>query len=578
MEEEPRIGFELLVKRGSNIFVKKPLPSSRPSPDKLNELTPLSTPRTSSYESWDPSSSESTASNLCLERHLSLMDLLAIGIGCTIGSGLFVLSGLVAHEYAGPASAISWAIAGFASCLSGACYAELSSRIPLAGSAYAYSFVAMGEFPAVLAAACLALDYVGSSAAVSRSFGDKVVAWLADHYGAEHWAVTMGGSAWSPFAFIISFVTALLLLAGIKASKSVTKFFTATKVLLVAFMISVGTAYIQPMNWRPFVPSQFGYSGVLRGATATFFGYLGYDEIAVLGAEALEPKKNLPRAILSTIISVSLIYVVAAMILTGMSPFEEISAISGFPSAFESNGAIFAGQVTAIGEIFTLPVVILTTIMGQPRLQYALSRDGLLPPSFGEIDSNGNLTKGSMICGGLMVAIATFVPFDHLNDMISCGVLTALSLTDTSLILLWHPSPPSRTGLAESMMGLFHILALFTGLALSHFLESIAGVVTVAVGITSMLVCVAFFVNVCPRSNVFGSGNNTTHPTSMSDGYFQTPLVPIVPCLGIFLNWFLISQLQFSGILIYLGYLVMATLYYFFYAIHHSVSNNSHLF
>lgn len=215
-----------------------------------------------------------------LERHLSLLDTIAVGVGGTIGSGLFVLAGLVAHEYAGPATVLSWAISGSAACLSGCCYAELAARIPLAGGAYAYTYVAVGELPAVWAAACLSLEYVAAASAVARSWGDKFVAWMIEELGDEHWIHEFIGDhgTFNPLAFVISSGSVLLLLNGVKESKRATNVFTALKISVVTFMIVVGFVYVNPSNWSPFIPPQLGVSGVIRGATGTFFGYLGYDQ------------------------------------------------------------------------------------------------------------------------------------------------------------------------------------------------------------------------------------------------------------------------------------------------------------
>lgn len=506
------------------------------------------------------------------------MDLTIVGIGCTVGSGLFVLCGLVANEYAGPASSISWAIAGLAACLSGTCYAELSSRIPLAGSAYAYTFVAMGELPAVLAASCLSIEYIAAAAAVARSWGDKIVAWLHEEYGYLDWLVWVDNDFCSPFGFLVSTVSVGLLLNGVKESKAVTNFFTGLKVTLVVFMNIAGACYIRPSNWQPFIPPQFGASGVLRGATGTFFGYIGYDEIAVLGGEAKNPKRDLPRAILGTIGSVTAIYVVAAVVLTGMVPYEHISSVSGFPAAFLDHDAYLLSHIAAIGEIVTLPIVVLITIMGQPRLQFALAEDGLLPPFFGDLDSTGNLANGTMISGTIMILVSTFIPFENLNDMISCAVLTALSLTDTSLVLLWHPSPESSPYLSEIMLCSFHALALFTSFVLSHFLSSKYGPLLSGLGGVAMVTLILYFLRKCPRSKIFGvslhAHRSTQEIYEQEEGYFRTPMVPMVPCLGIFINWYLITQLEIFGIFLHLSFLGAAAVYYVVYAIRHSVGNN----
>lgn len=222
----------------------------------------------------DEGSSDGSKGKNGLERHLSLLDLIAIGIGGTIGSGLFVLAGLVAHEFSGPSAIWSWGIAGVAALISGCCYAELSGRIPLSGSAYAYTFVAMGEWPAFLAAICLSLEYIAAGAAVARSWGDKLELWLLEELP-ESWEgslralLNVGGNL-NPLAFAISTFCVSMVLKGVKESKRATNIFTSLKISLVVFMIVAGSFHVRPSNWTPMFP--FGASGMLRGATSTFFG------------------------------------------------------------------------------------------------------------------------------------------------------------------------------------------------------------------------------------------------------------------------------------------------------------------
>jgi APA family basic amino acid/polyamine antiporter len=296
-----------------------------------------------------------------VERHLTLLDLILIGIGGTIGSGLFVLCGLVAHDYAGPAAALSWAVAGVAACISGCCYAEMASQVPDAGSAYAYAYVAMGELFGVLAASCLSLEYIMAASAVSRSWADKVTLYLIEELNVGPWVHDyLQPNLWSvsPLAFLISTATVMLLLNGVHQTKAITNFFTVVKVGVVAFMIIAGFALANPSNWIPFVPPQFGVVSVIRGSTVTFFGYLGYDEVCQLAGEAINPKRNLPIAILVTLIGVTVVYIAAALSLTGMQSYENISSVSGFPVAFRTHGNLIAAQIAALGELLTLPVVV----------------------------------------------------------------------------------------------------------------------------------------------------------------------------------------------------------------------------
>jgi APA family basic amino acid/polyamine antiporter len=567
---EPRV-YPLY--RRTSSFLRKPLP-----PPERDEGAPSTN---SKYSSIEDAPLGDKNKNI-IERHLTLFDLVAIGLGGTIGSGLFVLCGLVSHQYAGPATAISWAIAGFAAMLSGCCYAEVSARIPLAGSAYAYSYVAMGELPAVLAAACLSLEYAAAAAAVARSWGDKCVLYIIEEFGDQHWIHSYLNSDGivSPLAFVISSVTVILLLNGVKESKQVTNFFTVLKCGLVLFMVVVGFYYAQPTNWVPFLPVQFGVAGIFRGATGTFFGFLGFDQVCGMGSEVINPKRDLPLSIMITLIGVTTLYIVATFVLTGMQPWEDISSTSGFPAAFYAIDAGIAGQITALGEILTLPIVVLITIMAQPRLQYAMSVDGMLPPWFQELDQDGNLWNSTAVAGVLLILTATLVPFAHLNDMVSCAVLCAMSMADSSLILLWHePVSDPDSDLAERLMLSFHIAAIVTSFAFTRLLDSWFGTALAyaAGGCMIALACCIYFW--CPKSDIFGgkSSRHVYHKDQVrtDEGYFRTPFLPFLPCLAIFVNWFLIAQLEFIGLIGLIFYLGLAVLYYFAYAAHHSVGNTT---
>lgn len=566
------------------------LPSGPPSPwirkplhtvahNDSHERTPLVSTSDSdqSYQHVESGSGALETKKHTLERHLSLLDLVSIGIGGTVGSGLFVLCGLVAHEYAGPSTAISWALSGFAACISGCCYAEMASRVPAAGSAYAYCFVSMGELPAVLAATCLTLEYVMAASAVSRSWADKVALYVSDEMHQGHWVHKyLDLDPISPLAFVISLASTLLLMNGVKESKAVTNFFTFTKCTIVAFMVIAGFFFVDPTNYTPFIPPSYGIAGVLRGSTATFFGYLGYDEVCCLAGEAINPKRNLPLAIMITLGSVTVLYIIATFSLTGMQRYDEISSVSGFPAAFQSVGAAWAAQISAWGELITLPVVVPLTIIGQPRLQFALAQDGLLPAFFADVDAGGNLYKGTCVAGAMMVIVATCIPFDHLNDMISAAVLMALSMTDTALILLWHESPDSSPCMAENLMLTYHIAALTACIALTHFAHTYMG--TIISGITPLIMILSMMALYwwCPKSDIFGGHRN--HPKGMirmDEGYFRTPLVPFWPCAGILINYYLTAQLELIGLLGFLCVLLLATLYYCIHGVHHSVGNNA---
>jgi APA family basic amino acid/polyamine antiporter len=214
----------------------------------------------------------------------------------------------------------------------------------------------MGELPAVLVAACLSLEYGISASAVARSWGDKVVEWLKSDVHIDNLSY-IDGNYFNPLAAVIATASVVLLMFGVKESKSVTNFFTMTKILVVVFMTVVGLILMKPKeNLHPFIPPQFGLVGVFRGATSSFFGYIGFDEVCCVAGEAINPQKNMPLAIIINLGIVTTLYIIAALALTGMQQYDEINPVSGFPVAFESRGWLWASQISAFGEIFTLPI------------------------------------------------------------------------------------------------------------------------------------------------------------------------------------------------------------------------------
>lgn len=443
-------------------------------------------------------------------RHLSLFDLVSIGVGGTIGSGIFVLNGLIAHSYAGPAAFCSWVVSGIAALLSGCCYAELSGRIPSTGSTYAYSYVALGELPAFITAFMLSLEFLLSGSAVARSWGDKVCDWLRVELSVseEFLSILQPGYGINPMACLVSIVTTLLVLWGVKESKLVTDFFTWIKVFLVIFMTVGGFILFNPANMTPLVSPEFGVTGILRGSISSFFGYLGFDAVCCVAGEAISPERNLPLSIMITLMIVTFLYIAAAISLVGMQYYTEISSESGFPEAFKSNGVEWAAQLTAAGEVATLPVVVLISIIIQPRLQLAMANDGLIPKWFGEIKN------GAIFAGVLMTLFATFVPFSYLDDFVSAGILVAFTITNCSLVVM---RLESLNHSLEKLLALFNACSFLTCMILSH-----AGHIGwILIPLPIFLACKISWT--CPPTR-FGNTQVYTH-----EKYFTTPLVPYLP-------------------------------------------------
>ena len=389
-------------------------------------------------------------------RHMSLFDLVAYGVGGTIGSGVFVLTGLAANQYAGPSSSISFLLSGFVVALSGLPYAELSAAFPMDGSTYAYAYITLGEVFAVIASLCQTLEYGIAAAAVARSWGSKFVDWVN-----EGGNVPSGlqkfldpGHHINPMGGIIALLCTLILLWGVSESKMMTNVVSTTKLLLISFMIVAGFLMSSNLfpdtiasfsNWDPFVPPEFGAEGIVDGASILFFAYLGFDAVCNLAGEAKDPVRDVPKAVMYTLLIDGVMYMLAALTLTAMLPYTEISPVSGFPRAFGMNGWIWAEKLTAIGEIIVLPLVVLTSIQAQTRLLFAMSKDRILPKLFGRLtfakkrkccgkegkeDTIGNLTQNVQVCGVVLVILAIFVPFQYLDSLVSAGALLLFSLTD----------------------------------------------------------------------------------------------------------------------------------------------------
>ena len=516
------------------------------------------------------------ASDDGLERHLTLFDLTSIGVGGTVGSGIFVLTGQIAHDYAGPATFLSWIMAGLAAFTSGLAFAELAARIPHSGSTYAYARLAGGKPAAVVAAACLTLEYVISGSAVARTWGDKVIVWLERSAPDSFFLALLNPVDWINVpAALISVACMLLLLAGVRESKFVTNLITAIKMLVVGLMVVGGFLLFRPTNIQPPL-APYGVDGVLRGATSSFFGYLGYDEICVVAGEAKHPKRDLPRAVLGTLVIVTVCYVLGALALTGMLPSTEISVTSGFPEAFASRGWGWAAQLTAFGEVATLPVVVLISLLAQPRLTYAMAKDGILPRRiFAPADIHGEsaLFVGTLVSGVVMTVVATFVPFTYLDDLISCGILVAFNMTNSALIQFRCTENSTATAELPRALVVYHGLCFLSALSWNGDNGSTDWTLASLFLTACWSACLIYICWSYPSHSGFSGlphspedaddeGEEHGHDTG---AYFEAPFVPLLPCLGIAMNWYLISQLEFLGLFLLTLYLAISLLLYHFY-------------
>lgn len=391
-----------------------------------------------------------------LKRSLGPWALTAMGIGAIIGTGIFVLVGQASATRAGPGLTVSMVAAGIVSALAALCYAEVSSKIPISGSAYTYAYATLGETLAWVVGWGLVLEYALGASTVSVGWSGYFTNILhtlfnlniPQQWQHSHWDATPG-IANLPAAGIILVITALLV-RGTRESGTVNAVIVTIKVLIVLFFIAVGVGHINPANYHLPAGGQaglggffpFGWPGVLGGAAFMFFAYIGFDAVSTTAEEARDPKKDLPFGILMSLAICTVLYIVVVAILNGMVPFYKLAG--NFPVAFAVNsvGLVWAGIVISFGAIAGLTTVLLVMMYGQTRVFYAMSRDGLIPPTFTKLHPRWRTPMFSQIFFGILIAAAgALFPINILGSLTNMGTLVAFMLVAASVPVLRKRHP-----------------------------------------------------------------------------------------------------------------------------------------
>ena len=442
-----------------------------------------------------------------LKRSLTATNLVLLGIGAIIGAGIFVLTGTAAANYAGPAIVLSFVLAGFGCLFAGLCYAEFASMIPVAGSAYTYGYATLGEFVAwiigwdlileyLFAASTVAVGWSGYFTAFLSAFGIHVPAALAGaplsvvgthtlvrsqicvdpaHGGVAVDAVTRTavkiadcaakgfevghGFLNVPAMSLVLLLTALLVI-GIKESARFNNVIVYVKLAIVLLVIGFGIKYINTANWVPFIPpntgepGHFGWSGILRGAGVIFFAYIGFDAVSTAAQEAKNPQRDLPIGILGSLAVCTVLYIAMALVMTGIAHYSELNVDHPVFVAIDKAGPAlrWLGFLVNIGAIAGLASVVLVMLMGQPRIFYSMSRDGLLPPVFGKVHPKfGTPWLATIITGLVAASVAGLFPIDLLGELVSIGTLLAFVIVCGGIWVLRRVQPdlprPFRTPL-----------------------------------------------------------------------------------------------------------------------------------
>ncbi|OYY70047.1 amino acid permease [Sphingomonas sp. 28-63-12] len=398
-----------------------------------------------------------------LHRHLGFWDLTLMGVGGTIGAGIFVLTGTAAANYAGPAVTLSFLIAAIACLCTALCYAELASMIPVAGSAYTYTYVTLGEIAAWTIGWTLVLEYLFSASTVAVGWSAYLVSLLGD-FGVHLPALLVqpplngdgqGGWRWSGAIVNLPAMLSILALTGVlhrgvKSSAIVNALVVTIKLVVILLVIGFGAMHINTANWHPFVPANtgdfgsFGWSGVVRAAGVVFFAYIGFDMVSTSAQEARNPGRDIPRGILAALAICTILYVAMCLVLTGIAPYQTLGVASPVYAAIAQVGPSLAWlrPVIGIGAVLGLASAILMTLYGQVRIFYIMAHDGLLPARFARVDEHTGTPVFSTWFVGIGAAlVAGVLPIEMLGELVSIGTLLAFVIVCGGVVVLRRLSP-----------------------------------------------------------------------------------------------------------------------------------------
>jgi cationic amino acid transporter 3 len=550
-----------------------------------------------------------------LARVLSLLDLSALGVGSTLGLGVYVLAGSVAKNIAGPAVCLSFLVAAIASAVAGLCYAEFAARVPKAGSAYVYSYVSVGEIVAYVIGWNLILEYAIGTASVARGLSGYIDA-LAEHKiqaGMESWArMHVDFLATYPDFLAFGFVMLLtaLLSIGVKESSFLNNIFTALNLVTVAIVIVSGAINADTSNWNKrfeeipdnfkknageggFMP--FGVAGMMAGAAQCFYGFVGFDAVATTGEEAKNPQRNIPLAIVISLIIIFLAYFGISTVLTMMSPYYDQDATAPFPYVFDKLGWTVIKWIVTIGAVIALCTSLLGAMFPLPRVIYAMSNDGLIFKFLAKIHPKTKTPLVATILSGFLVAImAILFDTDQLINMMSIGTLLAYTIVAVCvLILRYQPveveypnlETKQNTNVEYTFFEIFKQMfnlnmikhatptsAKITNYSLITFSIFAAGFdAFIIYGIDELnkpyYLTIFVIITAVMLTLVVVIARQPTDEVKLS---FKVPWVPFIPCLSIIINLYLMLELDKQTWIRFAVWLFIGFLIYFFYGMQNS--------
>ena len=442
-----------------------------------------------------------------LKRSLGALNLTLLGIGAIIGAGIFVLTGTAAAQYAGPAIVLSFVLAGLGCLFAGLCYAEFASMIPIAGSAYTYGYATLGEFIAWIIGWDLILEYLFAAATVAVGWSGYFTEFLGQigihiprqftsaPFGVEgphtlvrsvlcvdpanNALITAGtcdltkyaqfhGVLNIPAMALVAILT-VLLVVGIQESARFNNAVVFVKMAIVVLVIVFGFMYVNSANWTPFIPpntgefGHFGWSGIVRASGVIFFAYIGFDAVSTAAQEAKNPQRDLPIGILGSLAICTVLYILMALVMTGLAPYPELNVPHPVFVAIEKAGPSlrWLTYLINIGAIAGLASVVLVMLLGQPRIFYSMARDGLLPSVFGKVHPKYRTPYlATIITGTVAMVIAGLFPIGLLGELVSIGTLLAFVIVSAGILVLRYRSPDLHRPFRTPLVPLVPILAI----------------------------------------------------------------------------------------------------------------------
>ncbi len=424
-----------------------------------------------------------------LKRALGPVNLITLGIGAIIGAGIFVLTGTAAAQFAGPAIVLSFVVAGIGCVFAGLCYAEFAAMIPIAGSAYTYGYATLGELVAWIIGWALCLEYAFGAATVAVGWSGYMSS-LLGYFGIKmpfnptpSVTMTLFGHLLSAkvdiFALCAIIVVTGVLVVGVRESANFNSAAVMIKVSVVLFFIGIATIFAfghpahMTANWHPFIPKnlghfgEYGWSGIMRGASVVFFAYIGFDAVSTAAQEAKNPQKDMPFGILGSLVICTVLYIIVAALLTGLKPYATLNTAAPVADGAAAIGATWGVCLIDLGAIAGLASVMLVMMLGQTRVLYTMSRDGLLPKWVGDIHPRFCTPWKVTIAVGVLVAfLAAFFNISFLGELVSLGTLLAFAIVCVGVWVMRHRQPDAARPFRTPWVPFVPIMGVLIALAL----------------------------------------------------------------------------------------------------------------